>query len=134
MTTPLQTQAPPTGGRRSLTLAVAAVVFTLLLPVAGLALSVFAILIAIRDLRALQRARQGVGMAVGAVALSSIAFLLGAAMTAFQLYFSAELSAYTECRKGADTVAARQDCSEQLVRAFEDKLGVPWPSGIPAPS
>ncbi|MCT9928708.1 hypothetical protein N5079_00595 [Planotetraspora sp. A-T 1434] len=134
MTTPLQMSAPETGGRRALTLAIMALVFTLMLPAAGLALSVFGIIIAIRDLRSLQRGRQRVGMATSALVISSIAFLLGAGTTAVQLYFSAEISAYTECRKGAGTVEAQQECSDQFKHAFEQKLGVPWPAGIPAPA
>ncbi|WP_169951959.1 hypothetical protein [Microbispora sp. H11081] len=134
MTTPLQTQAPATGGRRALVLALMALVFTLLLPAAGLALSIFAIFIGIRDMRLLSRERRGVGMATGAIVLSSLAFILGVVTTGFQLYFSNELNAYTECRKGAGTVMAQQECSDQLMRAFERKLGVTWPAGVPAPA
>ena len=134
MTTPLQTQAPATGGRRALVLALMALVFTLLLPAAGLALSIFAIFIGIRDMRLLSRERRGVGMATGAIVLSSLAFILGVVTTGFQLYFSNELNAYTECRKGAGTVMAQQECSDQLMRAFERKLGVTWPAGGPAPA
>ncbi len=115
-------------------LAIMALVFTLMLPAAGLALSLFAIVIAIRDLRLLNRERRGIGMATGAVVLSSLAFVLGIVTTGFQLYFSDELTAYNECRKGAGTVAAQQDCSEQLMRAFEQKMGVAWPTGVPAPA
>ena len=134
MTTPLQTQAPATGGRRALVLALMALVFTLLLSAAGLALSIFAIFIGIRDMRLLSRERRGVGMATGAIVLSSLAFILGVVTTGFQLYFSNELNAYTECRKGAGTVMAQQECSDQLMRAFERKLGVTWPAGVPAPA
>ncbi|KAB8186624.1 hypothetical protein [Microbispora catharanthi] len=134
MTTPLQGPTPATGGRRALVLAIMALVFTLMLPAAGLALSLFAIVIAIRDLRLLNRERRGIGMATGAVVLSSLAFVLGIVTTGFQLYFSDELTAYNECRKGAGTVAAQQDCSEQLMRAFERKMGVAWPAGVPAPA
>ncbi|MEU7877391.1 hypothetical protein [Microbispora bryophytorum] len=134
MTPPLQTPTPATGGRRALVLALMALVFTLMLPAAGLALSLFAIFIAIRDLRLLNRERRGIGMATGAVVLSSLAFVLGIVTTGFQLYFSDELTAYNECRKGAGTVAAQQDCSEQLMRAFEQKMGVAWPQGVPAPA
>ncbi|GAB3885812.1 hypothetical protein GCM10027612_21840 [Microbispora bryophytorum subsp. camponoti] len=115
-------------------LALMALVFTLMLPAAGLALSLFAVVIAIRDLRLLNRERRGIGMATGAVVLSSLAFVLGIVTTGFQLYFSDELTAYNECRKGAGTVAAQQDCSEQLMRAFEQKMGVAWPQGVPAPA
>ncbi|WP_432869856.1 hypothetical protein [Microbispora rosea] len=134
MTTPLQTPTPATGGRRALVLAIMALVFTLMLPAAGLALSIFAIVIAIRDIRLLNRERRGIGMATGAVVLSSLAFVLGIVTTGFQLYFSDELNAYNECRKGAGTVAAQQDCSEQLMRSFERKMGVAWPAGVPAPA
>ncbi|MEZ0072801.1 hypothetical protein [Planotetraspora sp. GP83] len=134
MTTPLQMSAPETGGRRALTLAIMALLFTLMLPAAGLALSVFGIIIAIRDLRSLKRGRQRAGMATGALVISSIAFLLGAGTTAVQLYFSAEISALAECRKGAGTVAAQHECSDQFKAAFEQKTHFTWPSNLPAPS
>jgi hypothetical protein len=73
-------------------------------------------------------------MATGAIVVSSVAFFLGATITIFQLYFSAELSSYNECRKGAGTIEAQQDCSDQLVQSFEHKLGVKWPAEIPEPS
>ncbi|MBX6383195.1 MAG: hypothetical protein IRZ07_09510 [Microbispora sp.] len=134
MTTPLHTPAPATGGRRALALAIMALVFTLMLPAAGLALSLFAIFISIRDLRLLSQERRGIGMATGAVVLSSLAFVLGLVTTGFQLYFSDELNAYNECRKGAGTVTAQQQCSDELMRAFERKMGMAWPSGVPAPA
>ncbi|MEW9526939.1 hypothetical protein [Microbispora sp. NPDC049125] len=134
MTAPLQKTVPDMRGRRALMLALVALVFTVMLPAAGLALSLFGIIVAIRDLRALQGARQRIGMATGAIVIASIAFLLGTVTTAFQLYFSAELSSYTECRKGAGTIEARQDCSDQLMQSFEKRLGVRWPSGVPAPA
>ena len=134
MTTPLHTPAPVTGGRRALALAIMALVFTLMLPAAGLALSLFAIFISIRDLRLLSQERRGIGMATGAVVLSSLAFVLGLVTTGFQLYFSDELNAYNECRKGAGTVTAQQQCSDELMRAFERKMGMAWPSGVPAPA
>lgn len=134
MTTPLQMSAPETGGRRALALAIMALVFTLILPAAGLALSIFGVILSIRDLRALQAARQRIGMATSAVVVSSLALVLGMIMTAFQLYFSAELTSYTECRKGAGTVEAQQDCMDQLMRSLEKKLGVALPANFPTPS
>jgi hypothetical protein len=126
--------APETGGRRALTLAIMALVFSLILPAAGLALSAFATVIAARDLRALNRAQRKIGMVTSAIVISVIAFVLGAASTTVQLYFSSELSAYTECTKGAGTVEARQECSDQLKQAISDKLGVPWPANVPLPA
>ncbi|WP_063843120.1 hypothetical protein [Sphaerimonospora mesophila] len=134
MTAPLQMSAPETGGRRALALAIMALVFTVMLPAAGLALSIFGVILAIRDLRALQAAKQRIGMATGAIVISSIAFMLGLMMTVFQFYFSAELAAYTECRKGAGTVEAQQHCSDQLMRSLEKKLGVTLPADFPAPA
>ena len=71
-------------------------------------------------------------MAIGAVVIASIALLLGAASAAVQYYFSAELSAYYECTKGAGTVEAQQDCNDQLRRSVEKKLGVPLPPSFPS--
>ncbi|ADG87383.1 hypothetical protein TBS_26020 [Thermobispora bispora] len=131
MTTPLP-MTPEMGGRRALAFALIALIFTLLLPTAGLVLSLFSIMIAIRDLRTLQLAKQRLGMAIGAVVIASIALLLGAASAAVQYYFSAELSAYYECTKGAGTVEAQQDCNDQLRRSVEKKLGVPLPPSFPS--
>ncbi|WP_214109432.1 hypothetical protein [Acrocarpospora catenulata] len=133
MTTPLQASAPELGGRRALTLALMALIFTFMLPAAGLALSVFGLAIAVRDARTLRRTRQRTGMAISATVISGVAFLLGAATTIVQLYFSSELTAYTECRKGAGTVTAQQECTDQLRQGLENKLGIPWPADIPLP-
>ncbi|GAA1009060.1 hypothetical protein Aple_063990 [Acrocarpospora pleiomorpha] len=133
MTTPLQVSTPELGGRRALTLALMALIFTFMLPAAGLALSVFGFVVGVRDTRLLGRAKQRTGMAVSAIVISVIAFLLGAVTTLVQVYFSAELTAYAECRKGAGTVTAEQECTGALKRALENKLGVPWPSDMPLP-
>ncbi|MEO3862140.1 hypothetical protein [Acrocarpospora sp. B8E8] len=133
MTTPLQVSTPELGGRRALTLALMALIFTFMLPAAGLALSVFGFVVGVRDARLLGRAKQRAGMAVSAIVISVIAFLLGAVTTLVQVYFSAELTAYAECRKGAGTVTAEQECTGALKRALENKLGVPWPSDMPLP-
>ncbi|GAA1001689.1 hypothetical protein GCM10009555_106750 [Acrocarpospora macrocephala] len=133
MTTPLQVSTPELGGRRALTLALMALIFTFMLPAAGLALSVFGFVVGVRDARLLGRAKQRTGMAVSAIVISVIAFLLGAVTTLVQVYFSAELTAYAECRKGAGTVTAEQECTGALKRALESKLGVPWPSDMPLP-
>ncbi|GAA1291647.1 hypothetical protein Psi02_36200 [Planotetraspora silvatica] len=134
MTTPIQMSMPEMGGRRALGLALMALVFSLYLPAGGLVLALFGLVIAIRDLRVLHRKKQRTGMATSAVVISSVALLFGGFALAGQLYFSAEISAYGECSKGAGTVEARQDCSNQFKRAIEQKIGVAWPSDIPFPA
>src|SRR5262245_40428504 len=98
--------APETGGRRALTLALLSLVMTVVLPVAGLAMSVFGTVVAYRDARALSRAGAGIGMAITALAISVVAFLFAGLFTTVQIYFADELNAYSECRKGAGTATA----------------------------
>ncbi|WP_063909808.1 hypothetical protein [Herbidospora yilanensis] len=132
MTTPLQTAAEM-GGRRALALALMALIFTLFVPTMGLALSVFGLIVGVRDLRTLKKGGQPTGMATGAVVISTLAFLLGGVSTAVQVYLGTELTAYTECLKGAGTVTAQTECSTQLKTALEAKLGMPWPANMPLP-
>jgi hypothetical protein len=134
VTGPLQTPAQEAGGRRAFTIACLALIFTLILPAAGLAFSVFGIIVSLRDVRALRHARVGSGLAIGGLMVSTIAFVLATLATAGQLYFAAEFNAYEECRKGAGTVTAEHDCTDQLKRAIEKRLGVPWPADIPFPT
>ncbi|WP_203885699.1 hypothetical protein [Planotetraspora kaengkrachanensis] len=134
MTTPIQMSMPEMGGRRALGLALMALIFSLYIPAGGLALAVFGLIIAVRDLRALHRKKQRTGMATTAVVISSVSLVLGTFALVGQVYLSAEITAYGECSKGAGTVEARQDCSEQFKRAIEQKTGIPWPADIPFPA
>ncbi|GII53147.1 hypothetical protein Pth03_15360 [Planotetraspora thailandica] len=131
MTTPVQIQAREAGGRRALGLAVMALVFAFILPAAGLALSVFAFIISVRDLRSLHRGRGKLGLATSAVVVSVVTFLIGAGAVGVQLYFSSEITAFNECHKGAGTVEAQQECADQFKRGFQDKTGIPWPDDVP---
>jgi mannose/fructose/N-acetylgalactosamine-specific phosphotransferase system component IID len=134
VTGPLQTSAKESGGRRAFTVACLALIFTLMLPAAGLALSVFGIIVSIRDIRALHQAKIAAGLAIAGLVVSGIAFMLATMTTAVQLYFAAEFNAYAECRKGAGTVTAEHDCADQLKRAIENRLGIPWPANMPFPT
>lgn len=111
-----------------------ALIFTLMVPAAGLAFSVFGIIVSIRDVRLLRRAKLPHGFAIAGLVVSAIAFVLAALVTAGQLYFAAEFNAFTECKKGAGTVTAEHDCADQLKRSIEKRLGVPWPSDMPFPT
>ncbi|MBO3747060.1 hypothetical protein J5X84_13365 [Streptosporangiaceae bacterium NEAU-GS5] len=133
MTAPLQMSAPEIGGRRALTLALLSLVMTVVLPVAGLAMSAFGTIVAFRDTRALSRAGAGIGMAATALAISVVAFLIAGLFTTVQIYFADELNAYTECRKGASTSTAEDQCFAQFKKGFENKTGFPWPSNVPFP-
>jgi hypothetical protein len=134
VTGPLQTPAQEAGGRRAFAVGCLALIFTLMLPAAGLAFSIFGIIVSIRDLRTLGHGRGPSGFAIAGLVVSAMALVLAGLTTAGQLYFAAEFNAYEECRKGAGTVSAEHDCADQLKRSIEKRLGVPWPSNMPFPT
>ncbi|MFF5245866.1 hypothetical protein ACFY3V_16425 [Streptosporangium sp. NPDC000095] len=122
MTPPVEVRPTESAGRRALWLAVAAAVMTLLLPLAGIVMAIFALATSIRAIRTLRAIPKPAGTAVVGVVLSATALLISIAVTSLQFYFGDELAAYTECGRGAGTVAAQNECVEQLERAMEKKL------------
>ncbi|AWS40703.1 hypothetical protein [Streptosporangium sp. 'caverna'] len=133
MTLPVQARPAEGAGRRALLLAFAAVVMTLVLPLAGLVMSVFALVASIRAIKALRSVTKPVGIAVSGIILSAIALLICLSVTILQFYFSKELSSYTECRRGAGTVTSQNECVDQLERAMEKRLGFLQPGEIQFP-
>ncbi|GAA2885006.1 hypothetical protein GCM10010517_48580 [Streptosporangium fragile] len=133
MTLPVQVRPADSAGRRALWLAFAAVVMTLMLPVAGLVMSIFALVASIRAIPALRSVPKPIGTAVAGIVLSAGALLVSAAVTALQFYFGDELSAYTECNRGAGTVASQNECVEQLERAMEKKMPFVQPGQVQFP-
>ncbi|MFF5210790.1 hypothetical protein [Streptosporangium sp. NPDC000396] len=133
MTTPVQARPAEGAGRRALWLAFASVVLTLMLPLAGIFMSLFALVASIRAIRALRSVTRPVGTAVTGIVVSSISLVISLAMTTMQFYFSDELSAYTECRRGAGTVTAQNECVEQLERAMEKKMPFVQPGQVQFP-
>ncbi|MEU3163495.1 hypothetical protein [Streptosporangium sp. NPDC006930] len=122
MTPPVEVRPTESAGRRALWLAVAAAVMTLLLPLAGIVMAIFALATSIRAIRTLRAIPKPAGTAVVGVVLSATALLISIAVTSLQFYFGDELAAYTECGRGAGTVTAQNECVEQLERAMEKKL------------
>ncbi|MEU4829755.1 hypothetical protein [Streptosporangium sp. NPDC023615] len=122
MTLPVQVRPAESAGRRALWLAVVAVVMTLVLPLAGVFMALFALVASIRAIRTLRTVPKPVGIAVTGVVLSAGALVVSLAMAAMQFYFSDELTAYAECGRGAGTVASQNECVEQLERAMEKKM------------
>ncbi|MBB2909566.1 hypothetical protein FHS43_000812 [Streptosporangium becharense] len=133
MTLPVQVRPADGAGRRALWLAFAAAVMTLMFPLAGLVLSVFALVSSIRAIPALRSVPKPIGTAVAGVVLSAAALLVSAGVTAMQFYFGEELTAYTECSRGAGTVASQNDCVEQLERAMEKKMPFVQPGQLQFP-
>ncbi|GAA3841554.1 hypothetical protein GCM10022226_75020 [Sphaerisporangium flaviroseum] len=109
-------------GRRALLLSIGALALTMLVPVMGLALGVFSIIVCFRAWQALSRKHHPVVMPVVGFLISSVSIIMAAMVTWFQLYFSDELSAYTECMKGAGTSTSQQACVRALEQAMERKL------------
>ncbi|MFC6080716.1 hypothetical protein [Sphaerisporangium aureirubrum] len=109
-------------GRRALLLSIGALALTLIVPVLGLALGVFAVIVCFRAWRTLSRKRSSVLMPVLGALVAAFSIVLAASVTWFQTYFSGELTAYNECMKGAGTTTAQQACVSHLERAMESKL------------
>lgn len=122
MTLPVEVRPAESAGRRALWLALTAAVMTLLLPLAGIVMAIFALATSIRAIRTLRSIPKPAGIAMVGVVLSATALLISIAVTSLQFYFGDELAAYTECGRGAGTVAAQNECVEQLERAMEKKL------------
>lgn len=133
MTLPVQVRSTESAGRRALWLAVTAVVMTLLLPLAGLIMAVFALFTSIRAIQALRSLPKPIGTAVLGVVISAGALLVSTGVTAMQFYFGNELAAYSECGKGAGTVTAQNDCVERLERAMEKKMPFVQPGQLQFP-
>ena len=81
MTLPVQARPAEGAGRRALLLAFAAVVMTLVLPLAGLVMSIFALIASIRAIKALRSVTKPVGIAVSGIVLSAIALLICLSVT-----------------------------------------------------
>ncbi|MFF0307354.1 hypothetical protein ACFYSC_07995 [Streptosporangium sp. NPDC004379] len=133
MTTPVKTRPEEGAGRRALWLAVAAAVLTVLLPPAGIVMSAIALVVSVRAIRTLRSATRPTGSGVVAVVVSALALVLAMALAATQFYFRDELAAYTDCRTGAGTVAAQDECQQRLERAMEKKLPFVRPGELHLP-
>ncbi|MFF4411490.1 hypothetical protein ACFYY8_03115 [Streptosporangium sp. NPDC001559] len=133
MTSPVQARPAESAGRRALWLAFASVVMTFLLPLAGLVMSIFALVVSIRAIPALRSVSKPTGTAVTGIVLSALALPISLSMAAMQLYLSDELSAYTDCRAGAGTVAAQRECVQQLEQALQKKMPFLQPGDIRFP-
>ncbi|MFG1750674.1 hypothetical protein [Streptosporangium sandarakinum] len=133
MTTPVKAHPTEGAGRRALWLAVAAVILTILLPLAGIVMSVIALVVSIRAVRTLRSETRPAGTGVTGMVVSALALLLALALAATQFYFRDELAAYTDCRTGAGTVAAQNECVQRLERAMEKKLPFVQPGELRLP-
>ncbi|WP_326635783.1 hypothetical protein OG884_22290 [Streptosporangium sp. NBC_01755] len=133
MTLPVQVRSTESAGRRALWLTVTAVVMTLVLPLAGLVMAIFALVTSVRAIRTLRSIPKPAGTAVAGVVLSVGALLVSTSVTAMQFYFGAELTTYTECGKGAGTVSAQNECVERLERAMEKKMPFVQPGQLQFP-
>jgi hypothetical protein len=126
VSTPVQASAgqqlADSAGRRAIWLAIAALAMTFMLPLAGLVMAVFALLAGIRALPLLKGARRPPGIAVGGIAVSSLALALSAMATGMQVYLMDEYSAYQDCMKGAGTVSSQGECFTQFRDAAQRKL------------
>ncbi|RBQ16557.1 hypothetical protein DP939_30065 [Spongiactinospora rosea] len=137
MTTPVQTpigqQTPEAAGRRAVWLALAAVAMTLLLPIAGVVLCVIALVAGIRAVGALRRAAKPTALVVTGVVVSALSLLWSLVVLAGQVYFGQELTAYTECKIGAGTVAGLEECVDLLERGMESKMPFLKPGDLQFP-
>ncbi|MFC4590551.1 hypothetical protein [Sphaerisporangium corydalis] len=119
---------PPTAapgveaGRRALLLSIGALALTFMVPVMGLALGVFAIVVCVRAWRTKARERQSIIMPIIGFLISIVSIFTAALVTWFQMYFSNEFNAYGECMKGAGTGTSQQACVTRLEQAMERRL------------
>ncbi|MEU8269099.1 hypothetical protein AB0B89_18260 [Sphaerisporangium sp. NPDC049002] len=109
-------------GRRALLLSIGALALTLLMPVLGLALGGFSIIVCVRAWKTRSAKRRPVIMPIAGLLISIFSIVMAASVTWFQMYFSGELTAYTECMKGAGTATAQQTCVTGLEQGMERRL------------
>ncbi|GAA4065103.1 hypothetical protein [Nonomuraea soli] len=121
MVTPVRASAEA-AGRRAIWLSIAALAMVFMLPLAGLVLALFALVAGIRALPLLRQENKPRGTAVGSIVVSSVVLLFSLMATGMQLYLMDEYSAYTECMKGAGTVAAQGECFTAFKEATSQKL------------
>ncbi|MET8142855.1 hypothetical protein ABZU32_21335 [Sphaerisporangium sp. NPDC005288] len=122
MQPPAETSTGSEIGRRALLLSIGALALTFLVPVFGLALAVFSAVVCYRAWRALSARHRPVVLAVLGMLLSLASLCLATLVMWVQTYFSGELTAYTECMKGAGTATSQQVCVGDLERAVEHRL------------
>lgn len=126
MSTPVKApagqQPADSASRRAIWLSIAALAMTFMLPLAGLVMALFALMAGVRALPLLKSEGRPTGVAVGGITVSSLALALSAGATAMQLYLADEYSAYTECMKGAGTVASQGECFAEFKEAAQRKL------------
>jgi hypothetical protein len=120
--TGVQAPATETGGRRVLLLSLGALAMTMLLPLGGLVFALFALAVGVRTLREQLRLHRPLGTTVAGLVISVFSLLAATVLTVTQLYFAEELAAYEECKKGAGTVSAQQQCLDALERSIETKV------------
>lgn len=60
--------------------------------------------------------------AVAAVVISGLGILMGAVMLAGFAVFGKQLSAYSNCLSGANTIASRQACQHQFTQAVNNRI------------
>lgn len=129
MTTPVHAPAgheqAEAAGKKALWLSIAAIAMTFMLPLAGVVMALFALMVGVRALPQLRAAGKSTGMAVGGITVSSIALALSALVAALQFYLMDESAAYSECMKGAGTVSAQGDCFIEFREATAKKLPEP---------
>ncbi|WP_308164203.1 hypothetical protein [Nonomuraea sediminis] len=119
---PTGQQPADSAGRRAIWLSVAALAMTFMLPLAGLVMSLFALVAGVRAVPLLRSAGRTTGMAVGGIVIAVVALTLSGMATGLQLYLMDEYSAYQECMKGAGTVSSQGECYTQFRTAAEHKL------------
>ena len=96
--------------------AVYALILTLLIGVAGIWLGATATSRARRDGSYLPRG------AVGGIILGAFGLALSMIMLAGSALLSKELSTYSNCMKGANTLSAQQSCQNHFTQSVRDKV------------
>jgi hypothetical protein len=126
-------EAALVSGRRALIAGLWAIFFTLFFPPVGFVLGVVAVGQGVRALQTAKRAAQPAGQAAGPVpgAVSGIvagtlSVVLCLAVLAFGIVNREPLERYSECMRGANTLAAEEECRSQLpdsIKPWADFIG-----------
>ncbi|MEV5413969.1 hypothetical protein AB0K60_34700 [Thermopolyspora sp. NPDC052614] len=131
MTTPPRQATTDTSGGRALLISLAALAMSLLVPLVGVALALFALIVSVRTTGALRRAKSSIAAAVGGIVVSVFSLAFAAFATMVQFSLGEDLAAYNTCMQGAGTLSAQEHCRERLERAIEAKLPFLEPGRFP---
>ena len=123
-------------GLLALLLAIGGLLIATALPAAGVVIMAFALVRAVRSIRASRQqpvqTAQGMtlvrgrapGTAIVALVLGVFGCLAGLLMVVVMAVFNTELNAYQKCMEGANTILAKESCEQELLGKLQRRFNM----------